>query len=131
MVKALAKNQIMELCIGIKNAHKTLHFKTLEKWSFLWNEFVQIFQTQILSTMQACNKLVLNTINTIFFQTSFIPMVKASAKNQIMELCIGIIMLTKHYISKHQKSGHFSGMNLYRFSRLRYLAQCKLATNWC
>ena len=41
------------------------------------------------------------SVNTIFFQTSFIPMVKALAKNQIMELCIGIKMLTKHYISKH------------------------------
>ena len=28
-------------------AHKTLHIKTPEKWSFLWNEFVQIFETQI------------------------------------------------------------------------------------
>ena len=28
-------------------AHKTLHFKTPEKRSSLWNEFVQIFETQI------------------------------------------------------------------------------------
>ena len=40
-------------------------------------------------------------------------------------------MLTKHYISKHQKSSHFSGMNLYRFLRLRYLVQGQLTTNWC
>ena len=41
------------------NAHETVHLKTPEKWSFLWNEFVQIFETQILSQMQAYNKLVL------------------------------------------------------------------------
>ena len=41
------------------NACKTLHFKTHEKQSFLWNEFVQIFETQILSAMQSYNKLVL------------------------------------------------------------------------
>ena len=40
------------------NAHKTLHFKTPEKWSFLWNKFVQIFETQILDAKQANNKLV-------------------------------------------------------------------------
>ena len=44
------------------NAHKTLHFKTPEKLSFLWYEFVQIFETQIIRAKASLQQTGVNFV---------------------------------------------------------------------
>ena len=85
-------------------AHKPLHIKTPEKWSFLWNESVQIFETQIqdfaasvltTSWLEFCRRMQcilpknLNIMNNLFSRPFSLP-------KEI--ICIKLVIVASAYV---------------------------------